>query len=116
MKGLYTGTLLLLWLGSLHGQTPDYTFSGEFDRVPFESFAETMEAELGVRFFFRGDDTRIAFCCWKLAEVLEENLEPHGLSSRLDAGGNVFVVPHRLTTLDEVIKGSEAPEEAGEAR
>ena len=110
--------LLHIWC-LLHGQQPDVTFSGDFEQEPFGSFVETMERNLGIIFFYRDEwteEVRITASGTELSliRVLAENLKPYGLSSYLDKGGNVFIVPGQLIglgakpgTLEESMEGSE---------
>lgn len=111
--------LMMPWL-MVRGQSPDYTFSGAYDRVPLEVFADSMEETLDVSFFYRSEwvpGIRITATGQdlSLAAVLRKNLEPHGLDFYLGEGGNVFIVPGKLNTMTGEGLAARAESEAKEA-
>lgn len=98
--------ICLLWLPGLlaWGQSPDYTFSGTYERVPLEVFTDSMEQNLDVTFFYRSEWVPgLRFTAigkdLSLTSVLQRNLTPHGLDFYIGEGGNVFIVPGKLNRI-----------------
>lgn len=106
---------ILLSASTLYGQVADYAFSGDFDQVSFDAFVESLEESSGLIFFYLPEWTSGVTITAKgeglsLAEVLSENLEPHGLSSYLDGGKNVFILRGSILSLEDVLKAEQVRE------
>ena len=109
MKRVVPGIMLVLSACLLQGQAPVLRFSGNFDREPFETFAEALENELGITFYFRPEWTAGLRITARgtdllLTRVLDENLIPLGLDSYVDEGGNIFIIPGELMVLSEAVQ------------
>jgi len=107
--------MILLSVTSVCGQTTDYTFSGAYDQVSFDSFAESLEERSGLSFFFRPEWTSGVTITAKgerlsLAEVLEQNLNPQGLSFYMDGGRNVFILRNSVIRLEDVVAADQVRE------
>ena len=99
--------LILLSPAYVWGQTADYTFSGDYDRLPFESFVESLEESTGLSFFYRAEWTSGMTITAKgeelsLAEVLEENLKAQGLYWYMDEGNNVYILRNSIVRMEDV--------------
>ena len=89
--------ITLLSATSVCGQNTDYTFSGDYDQVSFDSFVESLEKSSGLIFYYHPEGTSgVTITAMgeelSLAEVLEQNLKPQGLSWYIDGGSNVFIL------------------------
>jgi len=109
--------LILLSAASAYGQAADYTFSGDFDNVPFESFVESLEKSSGLTFFYRPEWTSGVTITAKgeglsLTEVLLQSLEPLGLTCYMDGGNNVFILRGSIIRLEDVIAADRVRESA----
>jgi hypothetical protein len=107
--------MILLPTASLCGQTTDYTFSGEYDQVPFDSFVKTLEESSGLVFFYRPEWTSGVTITAKgaglsLTNVLLQSLEPHGLTCYMDGGNNVFILPGTMIRMEDVIAADQVME------
>ena len=96
--------LFLIPMLTVRGQSDVYTFSGAYDRVPLEVFADSMEENLGVSFYYRSEwvpGLRITAIGSDLSldAVLRKNLEPQGLDYYVAEGGNIFIVPGKLNRM-----------------
>jgi len=97
MQRLFLIAALSLFTISLSGQHPDYIFSGDYNRVPFDSFVESLESSSGLTFFYRASWTSEVTVTatgseLSLDAVLAQNLEPYGLTYYIDEGKNVFIL------------------------
>jgi len=97
MQRLFLITVLSLFTISVHGQHPDYIFSGDFNQVPFDTFVELLEKSSGLSFFYHSSWTSGVTVTatgkeLSLATVLTQNLEPNGLTYYIDEGKNVFIL------------------------
>jgi hypothetical protein len=107
--------MIFLFAASVCGQIADYTFSGDYDQVSFDSFVESLEERSGLIFFYRPELTSGVTVTAKgeglsLAGVLEQSLEPHGLSFYMDRGNNVFILRNSIIRLEDVISADRARE------
>ncbi len=98
----------LFSLTSVCGQTIDFTFSGDYDQVSFDSFVESLEESSALIFFYRPEWTSGVTITAKgeglsLAEVLEQNLKPQGLSWYMDGGSNVFIMRYSIIRMEDVL-------------
>ena len=94
----------LLSLTDLCGQTTDYTFSGEYNQLAFDSFVESLEEGSALTFFYHPEWTSgVTITAMgeelSLLEVLEQNLKAQGLSAYLYGGSNVFILRNSIMTL-----------------
>ena len=110
--------IILLAATDLCGQTADYTFSGDYDQVSFDSFAESLEESYGLSFFYLPEWTSGVTVSAKgeglsLTNVLLQSLEPHGLTCYMDPGNNVFILPGTIIRLDDVIAADQVMEISG---
>jgi len=107
--------MFLLSAASVCGQATDYTFSGDYDQVSFDSFVESLEENSGLIFFYRPEWTSGVAITAKgeglsLAEVLEQNLKPQGLTCYMDGGNNVFILRSTIIRLEDVIAADQVRE------
>ena len=60
----YTLSLSLFSLTQLEGQDPDITISGNFRDLPFVEFAEEVERQVGVTFYFLDERFLSSYITW----------------------------------------------------
>lgn len=91
---LFTAILISLTLSASGGEI---YFSGEYDHVPFESFAEDLENKINVHFKFQPEWVEDIYVTArgmniKLSDILSETLAGKGLHFYIDNAGTVFIV------------------------
>jgi hypothetical protein len=87
---------LLVFITDLNAQTSDITISGPFDNTPFIDFAEAVEAQTELRFFFLESwvgDLRVTLPAseFSLLPTLDSLLSPRGLNFFLDPWMHLFL-------------------------
>ncbi|MCK5068536.1 MAG: TonB-dependent receptor [Bacteroidales bacterium] len=110
MRFIYL-VLLLAFLQSVAGQEQVLTFNGRFEEASFKEFAEAVEEQTGVNFFYRESWVReirvsLSGSGLPLRSVLDSILEPLGLNYFLDEWNHLF-----LTHSSTLVSG--LPEYAG---
>ena len=100
--------ITLLSATSVCGQNKAHTFSGDYDQVSFDSFVESLEESSGLIFYYHPKGTSgVTITAMgeelSLAEVLEQNLKPQGLSWYIDGGSNVFILRNSIIRMEDVI-------------
>jgi len=90
--------IILFCLYPVYGQLEDYTFSGDFDRISFDRFVDSIENTSDLNFYYlskwtsgisitaRGDNL-------SLKALLVQYLEQKKLSFYIDQSNNVFIIP-----------------------
>ena len=82
---------------SLSAGEGEIYFSGEYDHVPFELFAEDLENKIDVSFKFKTEWVDEVYVTargmnLKLSDILSETFAGKGLHFYIDNAGNVFIV------------------------
>lgn len=96
MKRLLIISLLLLRAALAEGQDQDRLFTGRAYNMPFDTFADTLEARTGTRLFFRPEwttDLRVTGS-WENAtpmSVITMIISPRGLFCFEDPSGNIVI-------------------------
>jgi len=102
--------LLIVTLGllvcSADAQPGDHLFSGDYERVSFDSFAGSVQNSTGLTFYYLSEWTSGITITAKgsklsLASILDQHLQPYGLSFHIDNSNNVFIIPGTIISLEE---------------
>jgi hypothetical protein len=95
--------MILFCLNPVYGQSEDHRFSGDFDRIPFDRFVDSIENTSSLHFYYlskwtsgisitaRGDNL-------SLESILAQHLESKKLSFYIDRSNNVFIIPGNIIT------------------
>ena len=91
---IFSAILLSLTLSAGEGEI---YFSGDYNHVPFELFAEDLENKIEVHFKFKTEWVEEVYVTargtnLKLSDILSETLAGKGLHFHIDNAGNVFIV------------------------
>ena len=98
--------MILLFVYPVYGQSSDYSFSGDFDRVSFDSFVESIQNRSELNFYYlsqwtSGINITARRNNLSLADVLTQHLEPHRLAFYIDRSNNVFIIPGTIITPED---------------
>ncbi|MCK4745442.1 MAG: STN domain-containing protein, partial [Bacteroidales bacterium] len=98
----------------LEGQSSQINFSGDFQDVPFTEFAEDVEQQTGISFFFReawvrGIRVTVSGTDSSLQRTLDRVLLPAGISYYIDEWGQVYLTDQMalVSRLPEYLSGTD---------